>query len=347
MKIVLATRVYPTQRPGGLPHVCQDRAEALAAAGHDVTVLTTGLPGYTHKEVKENGVRILHLNCPPMDYTAAFALQCKAAVAKIRPELVHLESCDRDRPWWDDRPRAYRTAITMHGFELGGYLTKLNLALHYGDRLPNPEHDKITRERKVLRDMFDRVIAMCHYEYRLLASHYNVAESRLRLVYNPIAPYFFTPPVPLPAADKPRFLCAAVSGHSERGFALAKEAADSLGYELVIAKAIARRDMPDFIDGFHGLVIPTFYAQGFDLTFAEARARQRPIICTTAGSYFDESQALGAEDESCIRVSMGNVTQLAAAMQRVMTTRGGDSAYNVHRHRPNVHVTEWLTACME
>ena len=344
MRIVLVTRVYPTHRPGGLPHVCQDRAEALAAAGHEVLVLTTGLKGNVSKKIEQNGVTIWHTECRPCEYTNAFALNCEAAVAHLRPKLVHLESCDRERPWWDKPDKVYRTAVTMHGFEMGGYLTEFNLAVNSGAVLPRPDNDKIQREIKVLRNMFDRVLAISLHEYRLLASYYNVAETKLRHVYNPIAPYFFTAPAQTALHD-PHFLCAAVSGHSQRGFELAKQAADKAGYKLLIAKDISRDEMPAFIDQCRGLVIPTFYAQGFDLTFAEALARKRPIICTTAGSYFDESEPLLLHGE-CIRVSMNNVGQLATAM-RTIVEHPPVMHNDAYRHRPEIHCMSWLQACLE
>jgi len=65
MRIVSACRVYKTNKPnpGGMIQVAAHRAEALAARGHDVHILTAG---GEPAEVEVNGTTVHHLDCKPL-----------------------------------------------------------------------------------------------------------------------------------------------------------------------------------------------------------------------------------------------------------------------------------------
>lgn len=292
-----------------MPHVAQDRAEALVKAGHEVHVLTTG--GGPAEELV-NGVTVHHLVCPPQVYSREFADACTKACCGLQPEILHLDSADFTRPWWKSRPgNPRRVAITLHGFEMGAFLTKWNM-YRTGRTSEEPKFPaKMIKEHcDILERTFDKVIAISEHEYRLLTDCY--ALSNTELIYNPIPDYFFENRQEKLPEGKRRFLCAAVSGHRERGFDIAQECAAAAAVELVIVKDKPRTDMPAILDSCHGVVLPTFYAQGFDLVVAESMARLRPVIASNTGSYYDNDSRSGGP---LIRVRPADKPALIAAMQ--------------------------------
>lgn len=341
MRIMLACRVYSTHRPGGMPHVTTDRAEQLARDGHDVFVVTTGIGSGLHRQ-SLNSVEILYAPSEPMVYSNEFAEFCKRQADDLRPDILHLESFDRDRCWWEKPGR--QAFVTMHGFEMGAYLTQCNLAKLAGN--PNPElpTEKIEAEVRALRT-FAGVFAISLHEQSLLEEMYGLMN--VTLVYNPIHPCFFEGEPPRPPGNK-TFLCAAVSGHGNRLFGLAAEAAIRTGSTLRVVGNVSRAEMPRVYDECDALIVPTAYAQGYDLTVAEALARRRPVIMSATGSYLKEFRDAKLWPGQLVPV--GDVDELALAMTRPQVSvaeadRNGDFSWKfVRRHEPKEHVRNWLEA---
>ncbi len=335
MRIVLVCRIYPTQRAGGMPFVVQDRAEALAACGHDVHVLTTWKIGGDTEVL--NGVTIHYLRCTPQQYSREFAAACASACRQLEPEILHLDSFDRSLPWWTERPGDPRiVAVTMHGFGMGAFLTTWNLVRCGADtRAPSYPYRDMIDEAKALAS-FDRVLAISEHERYLLEDCYQL--QKVSLVYNPIAACFFQRPTVAPPKRR-RFLCAAVSGKGTRMFQRAELAARDAEIELFIAENMVRDKMPQVLDECSALVLPTAFAQGYDLTVAEALARRRPVIVSATGSYLRELRADPALP--FVIVPIGDVEAICQAMLGDLPMVPDGIA---DRHRPRQHVAQWLKA---
>src|SRR5690606_34600354 len=110
-----------------------------------------------------------------------------------------------------------------------------------------------------------------------------------KLVYNPISWSFFNAPRMTPKEHSAKFvLCAAFSGAEIRGFRLAENAALQLKLPFRVANNVDRKAMHAVYDEASVFVLPTFYAQGYDLTVAEALARGCPVVVSATGSYLRE-----------------------------------------------------------
>lgn len=323
--------------------VVQDRAEALVRDNHDVHVITTGIAGKAAAVL--NGVKIHYLDCEPLVYTDRFAEACIKKTTELAPDLLHLDSFDPERVWWKRMSVQPYTAVTMHGLRIGERLTSYNRWLLRQETTPGVPAMTLEQEARTLRECFDRVLAISEWEYLQLVTMYNVPERIVRKVYNPIASYFYDTPAVLPDTASPTFLCVAVSGHDQRNFFLAEEAAKAVGFKLQVVKNKARIEMPTVYDKAYGLVIPTTYAKGFDLTFAEALSRQRPVICSTSSPYFLESQRYDhCEHKHVYRVNMGDSKGLGMVMQQVVNDFQPQEMVRPQKHRPEVHVEAWLQA---
>ena len=335
MRIVFVCRVYPTHRPGGMPFVVQDRAEALVHLGHDVHVITTGRPASGVEFL--NKVQIHYTQSKPVEYSQDFAQECEAYVKSLKPKVLHLDGLDVNRPWWTNVGSDISAkALTLHGFGMGGFLTKWNL---YREGIEHFKLDfnaeKMAHEARVIRETFDTVIGISKHEEWMLRDCYGCKNTKL--VYNPIAPYFFDENT-APATDGAPFLCAAISGQGERGFRNAEIAAQKCGRRIRTVNDIVRSKMPYVYDECAATVIPTAYAQGFDLTVAESLSRLRPIIASSVGSYLRDAETFAPYIKL---VPLGDVDALAAAMRETPPVVTSDAAL---RFRPDFHAHAWLSA---
>jgi glycosyltransferase involved in cell wall biosynthesis len=338
MKIMLVSRVTPHHRPGGMPFVVQDRAEALAKAGHDVHVVTTHLAGKTVERVGSL-VHFFDAESPSQKWSREFARACEEHWRCFQPDVLHLDSFDAEHPWWQDK----RACITVHGFGWGAFLTKWNLwtkdpRVAIG-LTPPPTFDAIRLGCEVKMLRCARVaIGVSKHEYRMLRDEYGLPQAKL--VYNPIAEFFFFQD--RSERDREYFVCAAVSGQQERGFGVARSAAIRAGVELRICERLPREQLPAVYDGAKALVLPTFYAQGFDLAVCEARARGCPAIVSATGSYLAEA---GPWDTL---IQPGDTDGLADALmkwgQQPVTPLADLMQSSADCHRPDRHVEEWLAA---
>lgn len=341
MKIALCCKVYPTARPGGMGFVCQDRARALAKLGHEVHVLTTGRVTHQGETLVDAGVEVHHMPCKSVHYSQEFVDHCLIHCRQWLPGIIHCDSFGVDyRPWW--KSCQARTAVTMHGFCWGAYFTQWNLYYRHGGRPPQLDADKVAHEREMIAS-FNVQIGISLHEHWMLKCLMGIFSAKL--VYNPIAEYFFSHPnAPLPSIASPRFLCAAVSGHYERGFAIAAQAAKLAGAKLVVADS-PREQMPSLIDSCHALVLPTAYCQGLDLTVAEALVRNRPVVATATGSYLREAESGGIYEKLIKLIPLTDINALAADMKLPMTWVDKRWA-KLQLHYPQVHAEKWLEAIL-
>ena len=93
------------------------------------------------------------------------------------------------------------------------------------------------------------------------------------------------------------------------------------------------------------MLLPTAFAQGYDLSVAEARARGTPAILGATGSYLDEAREWDTlvephDVEELVRVLSGY------SPPAVPTDAAGNSGIRAAAkvHRPEVHARNWLAA---
>lgn len=326
MKIVLVTRVYPTHRPGGMPFVVQDRARGLMSLGHEVTVLTTKKAG--------DGENIVAVNyCPdgPTEvWSREFSTWCEQECKRINPDIIHSDSTDLSRPWWTSF--SCKTACTLHGFAWGAFFTQWNL-FYLGkiDAMASFDPVAFVRERKVLNS-YKTVIGISRHEWAMLRGLFHIYNAKL--VYNPICSSFFKSPIVAPPSSR-KFLCAAISGTSNRMFNLAESAAKRANVELTVLQHTPRTSMWSAYDEISAVVLPTTYSQGYDLTVAEAHARGRPVIASGIGSYLME------ENPGILTFPMGDEDCLAELLRSELPAVDVTTA---NKHRPEIHAQKWLEA---
>lgn len=343
MKIALCCRVYPTHRAGGMPFVCQDRFRELKRDGHEVVVLTTGKnkdPDYDgpHRSSEdEEGVH--HLTCPSEVYSYLFAEECEKFCREFEPDIIHLDSFDNQATWWTDFHKS-RVAITLHGFTWGAMLTKWNIHRKLGAMPPSFDAGKMTFEIDNLKKA-DAVIAVSQHEQYMLKEFYGISA---KYVPNPIPSYFFDASKVYEGKGE-HYLCAYVSGSTERGYLLASNACARADVPLKRIMEVSRDKMPHELDQARALLLPTYYSQGYDLTVAEAFARGIPVIASDIGSYARIPQItkfeMGNEDELVVRIKQNEAT--------IKSNHNADLAqdslkYAASVHTPEAHVKNWLVA---
>jgi len=335
MKIVCVCRGYPTHRPGGMLYVCQDRARALVRAGHEVHVLTTGKTGQSIFDDK--GVCVHYLDCESLIYTLRFAQQCSAWVDKFKPDILHLDGFDVNHPWWVDKKNSRcQVAITMHGFGMGAFLTRWNLFLAEKIEDVSFQPSKLAKEAKIISQA-NYIFAISLHEKWMLEDTYGLY-GKVRLLYNPIAPYFYDKIED--QVDRSSFLCLGCKGtNGNRFFSFAVEASKKASVGLMIVTDQPREQMPKMYHQSAGLVLPTYWSQGFDLTIAEALACRRRVIVTATGSYIRE-----AENNPYLHLApRGDIDAIAEQMQKIFLLGPVDAEHPCRlQHRPDIYVQKWL-----
>jgi len=340
MRIVLACRVYPTSRKGGMPFVVQDRARALVKAGNEVVVLTTAKHAGPC-EVDDAGVRVVHLQCSPDVYSDGYAIEAEKFCRAWSPEIVHSDSLDVNRRWWTNLKA--RTAVTLHGFCWGAHLTKWNQCRVLGQSWSLSADDVagMMREREAINS-FDRVIGISRHEHTMLRDQMGIF--RAALVYNPVADCFFDADV-LPGPAKPQFLTAAISGRSTRRFDWARRMARRAGYSSWSASGVDREQMPGVYAQATGLLLPTLYSQGADLTVSEALLSGRFALVAATGSYLRECEPGGLWDGLAECLPIDEEQAWVDAIRRVASQPPQSVAVVRSRldvQRPAVHAAKFL-----
>lgn len=353
MKIMLVSRVTAKHRSGGMPHVVSDRATALAAAGHEVHVVTTsggpksGVSGMVDGVLYGDGTVYHYTMSPAHEWTVEFARECRRMAKELKPDIIHLESFDRVNDWWANLPDPVQhLAVTMHGFGWGAFLTQWNL-FRVGAAAVPPRLNivDLLTEAKAL-SKFSTVIGVSAHEERMLIDEYGLG-NKVHRVYNPLPSYFFDYDIkhnyrPAGSCYRSGFLCAAVSQGGTRGFQIAQRAARIANVELKVVTNLKREQMPAVYDSVHAVVLPTAFGQGFDLAVCEARARGTPAIMSATGSYLLERTDI---DQS---VGVHNEQDLVKAM---LAWKSGAPIYDANdhritRHKPGYHARAWLDAVL-
>lgn len=347
MRIVLVCRGFPTLRPGGMLFVCQDRAEALCRLKHEVTVLTTGRPGISERSVEilhvwtngvggrqiSNGYKVIYTPSPSLEYSREFAQSCSDECRRIGPDIIHLDSFDRSRPWWSQLGKP--VFVTMHGFGPGSFHTKWNLWREGRGPAPDIVNEGMKDEAQALAG-FKKVLAISRYEHFQLRSWY--ALKNTELVYNPIAPCFFNG---VPSGDMTQpdgYLSVGLdSTSSNRNFQLADEACRLAGVPWRVARTTKRDMMPAIYRAAQAVILPTSWAQGYDLCVAEALACRRPVVASDVGSYALE----GGGGTGIYLVPQNSPEAICALLKDGLPILPLGMA---DKHRSEYHANSWLSA---
>lgn len=328
MRILSIVRVWPSDHPGGMPAVARDRALALAQE-HEVFVLTTScLSG-----IDEPGITVNIAQVPFGVYSTQFAEEGQRFCKRLKPDIVHLDSFDSRRPWWHEQPAP--VVVTMHGFTPGGLLTswsKFRLG-QQSQGMPVWPGQVMLAEARIL-ERAHRVLAVSRFERWQLADIYGLKNAQL--VYNPIHSVFFSSEPP-PVNRSAPLLCVRSRGtDSGRLFDWAVTGAKRAGRRLRLVSGVPRESMPGEYDRSSAFVLPTIWCTGYDLTVAEALARQRPVIISDTGTYHWESYGAWV-----VKVPVGDLQAMWEAMSSELPFVPKCAA---KQHRPEVHAQNWLQA---
>lgn len=349
MKIALCCRVYSThERVGGMIHVVVERAEQLAREGHDVHVLTTNAPGHPIAE-RVNGVMVHHSPGTPQQYSTCYADFCNGLCRDMSPKILHLDSFDKNRLWWTDRPgNPQAVVVSIHGEGVGSQFTDWRLRRHnLTASSPNNEAGMAnsgngidTREwedeARWLQSA-DTVITTCRLDRWFMSDLLGLR--RVRLVRNPLAPYHFQGRSPAAGPRQNKFLFIGVWGHGERGYSIAEAACTSLGVQLLVPANVARPDLVKWYDQCDAMLLPTYQSKGYDLSVAECTSRLRPTFMGDAGISTFES----IDHPWIVPVRCGDVQALINAMSAPIPTVPADAA---DEHRPENHTKAWFNAIL-
>ncbi len=109
------------------------------------------------------------------------------------------------------------------------------------------------------------------------------------------------------------------------------------GHVVDVVNDLPREQLPDFYDSARALLLPTFYAQGYDLSIAEALARRRPSIVSCTGSYRREVMIA----KTSVVIPLNDAGALANALSSPMPEVPVGAA---DMHHPAAHAQAWLTA---
>jgi len=303
MRIVSVCRSFGNG--GGMENVVEDRADALRALGHDVHVIAAA-----------DG-----------NYSDAFAQECADQCDTLAPDLIHLDSFESSRMWWDGRSE--RVALTLHASPWSHFFTKWNTWVHMGGKAPGMSYDLMKKQCAAIARA-DVVIAISRYEQGVLHDLCNVPDAKC--VYNPIAPYFFSDT--RMGADAGYFLGAGDT--NVRGFDVARDAAALIGAEFRHVQRVPRRTMPAIYDACTAMVLPTVRPSGYDLTVAESLARGKPVITSKVGPQREDVLP------GMVLVPIRDVDAVAEAMRNVGSIQVPNDAAN--RFRPERHAEAWLEA---
>ena len=335
MRIVLTCRATGWHRPGGLGHVIQTRAVALAKAGHDVHVLTTGVRPTALAAPRDawDGLTIHEVSPPADHYDDQFASGCTAKCRELQPDVIHMDSFDRLRHWWAERPGSPQcVATTLHGEDIGCTFTQWRL-WRDGKRGEFEWDSQRIRELCDAMHTFDRVISTALFDQWIFADLLGCGVSPL--VYNPVPEFFYENTTePDPAAP---YLFSAMWGSAERGLPLAREAAAKAGVALLQGGKFQRTALPQRYDSSRALLLPSYQSQGYDLSVAESLVRRRPVIASNVGLWSCEAHA-----RSWIKcLPVNDADAWADALKQPMPHVPAMAGFEF---RPATHVSKWLEA---
>ncbi len=334
MKICMFSRIMPAHSAGGMQDHVQTLSAGLAQRGHQVTVITSGRADGVEFE-NQDGVAIHYLRGTSVgryssNYWQASAQKFVALHTSGLFDLLHSQSVGAYGVYQNGLPRKYRLPLitSLHGT----HLDVLTTSWHTDFALTNPlgmarfgavaarmSWNYLARDRAFIRGS-TVVIATSDADVLKYQQLYQVAEAKIRKVYNGIDTTLFAPRDDLGAlraelkigtdeklilalarlqkdkgvqnaiAVMPRVLekiaaTLVVVGDGDYRAALEKLARDlgvAARVRFVGSQSLAA--CARYFNACDIFIDPTLRTDGYDLTIAEAMACGKPVIVSDVGA---------------------------------------------------------------
>lgn len=210
MHICMVSRISPKHSIGGMELNSFRLSKELVKRGHEVTYLTTGLPGSENTLIEENisGVRVVYIEGgPPGKYSRAWGDRSVAFLEDLHKERkIHIVHGHSSSPYYIYKSsflERYRIPLvtTYHGTHLDWLLTSV-----YTDLLSwNPKgllnfvRDSINHLYRLIgRDIWlargsDAITAIDNEAVNKIKWQYFVPKRKIHLIYNSVDPEKYFP----------------------------------------------------------------------------------------------------------------------------------------------------------
>jgi glycogen(starch) synthase len=343
MRVLMLTWEFPPRSVGGVGAHVDGLSQALAAAGHDVALLTLSHPGSPADGIA-GGVRVLRARTDlpwlPDDEVVARAasanhhlVQLSSRLVPWRPDVVHAH--DWQVAWAAD------TLATLHDATLVATFHSTERGQH-GGRVPPGPPSTIHAVESWLAHTSRAVLANSRFMVREVIDGFELPPERTHLIPNGIDPtWWSTGEVP---GSRPPLVFTWGRVQYEKGFQVLATAMRMLrsrvpGIECVIGgrgsylpelqSQIDLEGVADLIDipGFLSddllrdlvhragvVVIPSLY-EPFGIVALEALAGGAPLVVARTGGLAELIEGTGAG----LLFEPGNAAELAACIEVVLS----------------------------
>jgi glycogen synthase len=342
MRVLMLTWEFPPRSVGGVAAHVDGLSQAMAAAGHDVALLTLAHPGAPADSIVGK-VRVLRARIdlpwlPEDDLVARVAsanhhlVQLTTRLAPWRPEIVHAH--DWQVAWAGDTLAALHDArfiATFHGTERG----------QHGGRVPPGQPSTIHAVESWLAHTASEVLANSRFMVREIVSGFELPAERTHLIPNGIDPSWWSTGE-LPGSRQPLVVSWGRVQY-EKGFQVLARALGRLrarvpGLRCVIGgrgsylpelqSQIDLEGVSDMVElpGFLAddrlrdlahragcVVIPSLY-EPFGIVALEALAAGAPLVVARTGGLAELVDGTGAG----LLFEPGNAAELAACIELIL-----------------------------
>jgi len=302
---------------GGAEVLFKNLCEGLAAKGHDVTVLTSRIPGTSPSDLV-NGVRIVRINTPRRGSRYWFTFLAIPAAIRLAAssDIVHTTTYNGAFPaWLSARIRGKKCVITILEIIGLGWKEMAGMSL-----LSSSLHRWL--EDVIISLHFDHFIAISGYTAECL-KRYAKDNSRISVIYPGIDYTLFDPQSSdgkevrrklniedefiymffgRPGISKGAEYLVQAIPHISKSVAnskflliLAREPAagyrnitamiETLGItnSVILLDPVPRRELPGYIAAADCVVVPSL-SEGFGFSAAEACAMEKPVVASNVAS---------------------------------------------------------------
>lgn len=341
LRVLLLSWEFPPNHVGGLGRHVHDLGAALAAAGHQVTVITVADPGQPPAPAEAAGMRVHRVARPPEESNfLAWSYQLNRSL------VAAAEALAAGRPAFDV-VHAHDWLVGQAGMALKArWGTPLVATIHATERGRNngirePIQQAIHDEEWLLTATADRVITVSHAMAREVADSFRVLPT---VIYNGVtmpSAAMEAPPPPTPIAlDAPYFvyigrlvqekgvhvaiqalavmrqtahLVIAGKGPME---AELKSVAEAWGLEnrVHFVGRVTDDERDAWLRNATGGLVPSLY-EPFGIVALEVMASGAPVIVGDTGGLAE----IVSHGEDGLKVTPGDRAALAAQMDRLLT----------------------------
>jgi glycogen(starch) synthase len=343
MQVLMLTWDFPPRSVGGVAAHVDGLSQAMAAAGHEVVLLTLAHPG-APADVMVGGVRVLRARIdlpwlPDDDRVARAAsanhhlVQLSTRLVPWRPEIVHAH--DWQVAWAADTLATLHDAklvATFHGTERGAH----------GGRVPPGEPSTIHAVESWLAHRASGVLANSRFMVREIVSGFELPVERTHLIPNGIDPsWWSTGELP---GTRERLVFTWGRVQYEKGFQVLARAMSRLrtrvpGVQCIIggrgsylpelqsqvdlegvsdmvelAGFLPDDQLRDIVHRAGCVVIPSLY-EPFGIVALEALAGGAPLVVARTGGLAELVDGTGAG----LLFEPGNAAELAACIEMILS----------------------------